>query len=141
VRLRGGLGSGTVPIGRGAAHDARRWGRWGSRAPAGGGPPAGRRRSGAPADDLAFAVAHQWYPERRRRLEGRALRHYHAALLRFGVAAYDWRACWDDYRLSVALSIFKPVRFWAINVPALIWWPQLERVMLAFEDLDCVDLL
>ena len=95
---------------------------------------------GAPMYDLAYAIALQWYPERRRRLEARLVRRYHDALRRAGVAGYPWGACWTEYRLAVARGLFTPVRFWAVNVPAYIWWPMLERAVLAYEDLGCAGL-
>jgi Phosphotransferase enzyme family len=101
----------------------------------------GSWRVGAPADDLAYALALQWYPERRRRLEEPLLRRYHDALLRAGVGGYGWDDLRADYRLSVATGPLTPARFWALGVPPYIWWPMLECASLAFEDLGCAALL
>src|SRR5262249_35142267 len=66
---------------------------------------------------------------------------YHTALLQQGVRGYDRQALDDDYRLSVLWQIATPV--WQANakIPPVIWWNNLERIMLAVNDLGCRDLL
>jgi len=93
--------------------------------------------------DLAFMISREWYPERRRRLEKRLIEQYHAILLECGVADYDWADCWRDYRLSVIqVSLFIPVWQWSLfKAGPRVWWSGLERAMLAFEDLECAELL
>ena len=93
--------------------------------------------------DLAFMIAREWYPERRRRLEERLIKQYHRVLLECGVTGYDWIACWRDYRLSVIqVSLFIPVWQWSLfKAGPGWWWSGLERAMLAFEDLQCTELL
>ena len=92
-------------------------------------------------DDLAYMMAMLWYPDRRRRLERPLLDLYHAALLTHGVNDYDRRALEDDYRLSVLWLITRPVGQAANNIGPRIWWNNLERIMLAVDDLGCRDLL
>jgi thiamine kinase-like enzyme len=92
-------------------------------------------------DDLAYMVGLHWYPERRRALERNLLRTYHDKLLIYGVKNYDWEACWLDYRLSAIGNLFVPVWQWSAKLWPVIWWPHLERAILAFEDLDCRVLL
>lgn len=98
-------------------------------------------RINVPAADLAYMMATQWYPERRQALERQLLNHYHETLLAHGVAGYTRGALDQDYRRSVLWHITKPVWQWSINIPPLIWWNNLERVMLAVEDLGCEELL
>jgi len=93
------------------------------------------------ADDLAHMMAVFWFPERRSHLEQELLRRYYDHLLENGVTDYDWPACWYDYRLSVIRHLFYPMWQWSKGAPADIWWNHLERVMLAFQDLRCVELL
>jgi hypothetical protein len=57
------------------------------------------------------------------------------------VTGYDRRSLADDYRLSVLWQIATPVWQWSGNIPAVIWWNNLERIMLAVDDLQCRDLL
>lgn len=65
--------------------------------------------------DLAFMIAREWYPERRRRLEQRLIKRYHTTLLQCGVNEYDWDDCWHDYKLSVIqVSLFIPVWQWSL---------------------------
>ncbi len=93
------------------------------------------------ASDVAHMMTVHWYPDRRRRIERSLLDRYHAALLANGVAGYDRRALDDDYRFATLWQITWPVWQEAGGVPPRIWWNNLERVLLAFDDLGCIDLL
>jgi hypothetical protein len=92
-------------------------------------------------DDLAYMMAMHWYPDLRRRRERALLDCYHAELLRQGVRGYDRRAIDDDYRLSVLWHITTPVWQASINIPPVVWWNNLERILLAVDDLGCRKLL
>ena len=92
-------------------------------------------------DDLAYMMAMLWYPDRRHRIERWLLDGYHAALLAHGVRGYDRQALDDDYRLSVLWLILRPVGQAAGNIAPRVWWNNLERIMLAVDDLGCRDLL
>lgn len=92
-------------------------------------------------DDLAYMIALHWYPERRHALERDLIRRYHTELLQQGVKNYDWDECWYNYRLSAMGNLFIPVWQWSAKLWAGIWWPHLERAMLAFQDLACAELL
>ena len=98
-------------------------------------------RIGVGAGDLAYMMAIHWYPDQRSRIERRLLDHYHAALVAHGVREYDRRALDDDYRWSALRQIMTPVWQAANNIPPVIWWNNLERIMLAIDDLGCHDLL
>ncbi len=93
--------------------------------------------------DVAYLIALFWYPERRARLEQTLVRAYHNRLQEYGVTGYDWDACWSDYRLHVIENLFIP--FWAWIDEGKHWgfhrWHQLEKAMLAFEDLGCIEFL
>jgi Ecdysteroid kinase-like family len=91
--------------------------------------------------DIAYMMAMLWYPDRRRRMERPLLDLHHAALLAGGVDGYDRQALDDDYRLSVLLLILRPLGQAAINIPPRVWWPNLERILLAVDDLGCRELL
>ncbi|MET4386787.1 aminoglycoside phosphotransferase (APT) family kinase protein [Bradyrhizobium sp. F1.4.3] len=94
-----------------------------------------------PTGDLAYMMAMQWYPERRQALERAMLNRYHETLIAQGVSGYTRGALDQDYRWSVLWHITKPVWQWSINIPPVIWWNNLERVMLAVEDLGCEEFL
>ncbi|MGJ4926448.1 phosphotransferase [Bradyrhizobium sp. HKCCYLS2038] len=98
-------------------------------------------RIGVPANDLAYMLALQLYPDRRARIERPLLDIYHQTLVAAGVAGYDRAALDDDYRLAVLLHVAEPVSQWAIQLPPVIWWNNLERIFLAFDDLRCRALL
>ena len=93
------------------------------------------------ADDLSNMMALHWFPDHRRRHERTLLDHYHRELLAHGVTGYDRQALDDDYRLSVLWQVVTPVWQAAYDIPAGIWWPHLERIFLAIDDLGCRDLL
>jgi hypothetical protein len=93
------------------------------------------------ARDLAYMIAVHWYPERRQRFERKLLFRYRRELEAQGVAGYDMEALGRDYRLAVISSIGTPLSQAAAGLPPLIWWGHLERIMLAYEDLDCEELM
>jgi hypothetical protein len=91
--------------------------------------------------DMAHLMTVFWFPERRAQLEQPLLRLYYERLLAGGVEGYDWAACRDDYRLAVLGYLVYPLWQWSVNSPDFIWWHNLERLMLAVHDLDCLELL
>ena len=94
-----------------------------------------------PLIDLAYMIALHWYPERRARLERPLVRRYHDRLLAEGVEDYPWEECWEDYRRATLTMFLTPMFFWAADLHAAIWWPHLERICLAYDDLACGELL
>jgi len=92
-------------------------------------------------DDLAYMMAMLWYPDRRRRIEQPLLDRYHAAILAHGVGGYGRQALNEDYRLSALWLILRPVGQAANNIAPRVWWNNLERIMLAVDDLGCRELL
>lgn len=92
-------------------------------------------------NDLAYMMALHWYPDRRHRMEQAMLDHYHATLLANGVTGYDRRRLDDDYRLSVLLQLAIPVLQAAFDIPPVVWWSHLQRILLAVDDLGCRELL
>jgi hypothetical protein len=93
------------------------------------------------SDDLSYMMAIHWYPEFRRRIERQLLDCYHATLEACGVTSYSRRELNDDYRLSVLWNITTPIWQEANGIPPVIWWNNLERIMLAVDDLGCRELL
>lgn len=91
--------------------------------------------------DLAYMMAMLWYPDRRNRIERLLLDLYHEALLAQGVRGYDRQALDDDYRLSALWLITRPIAQAMNDIPPRVWWNNLERIMLAVDDLGCRDLL
>ena len=91
--------------------------------------------------DLAYMMAVHWYPDGRHRMERPLLNHYHATLLENGVANYDRQALDEDYRLAVLWQLGTPVWQAAYDIPPVIWWNNLQRVLLAIDDLGCRELL
>lgn len=95
----------------------------------------------APLKDLAYLIALNWYPSRRALFEQGLLRRYHETLAGAGVAAYGWEACLRDYRVQIIRELFVPVWQWSSGLEPTHWWSSLERIWLAFEDLNCVELI
>jgi thiamine kinase-like enzyme len=92
-------------------------------------------------DDLAYMMAMLWYPDRRRRFEQMLLDRYHQELLVQGVTGYDREMLASDYRLSALWLIMRPVWQAMNGIGPRVWWNNLERIMLAVDDLGCRDLL
>lgn len=92
-------------------------------------------------DDLAYMIAMHDYPDHRERMEKALVRYYFDHLLTYGVDNYDWDQCWLDYRLSVIGNLFWPVFHWSVQGAPELWWPNLERSILAFQDLNGMELL
>ncbi|MGH9948023.1 MAG: hypothetical protein ACRD6X_12600 [Pyrinomonadaceae bacterium] len=93
------------------------------------------------ARDLAFLVALGGYSERRAATEGSLIRHYHDSLIAHGVRNYTWDDCWRDYRWSAIRNLNIPVIQWSEGRDAALWQGNLERAMLAYEELGCAELL
>jgi len=95
--------------------------------------------------DLAYMMTLFWFPAHRARVEKALVRRYHECLIENGVQHYDWDACWYDYRHSVIRLLFRPVGWWRERPDdqgwAEIWWPRLERIICAYQDLGCEELL
>lgn len=96
---------------------------------------------GLATDDLAYMIAMHWYPDRRKEFEFKLLKNYHNVLLKNGISNYTFDDLIMDYKRSVIKMLFTPVEFWSKKINAEIWWSHLERIMLAFEDLNCIELL
>jgi hypothetical protein len=94
-----------------------------------------------PTNDLAYMMAVHWYPERRQRLEGTLLDHYHKVLLENGVRSYNRADMQEDYRLSVLWQTIIPVFQAGLKLPPVIWWNNFQRIMAAVDDLGCRELL
>lgn len=93
--------------------------------------------------DFSFALVIDCAPETRRQLEQPILKHYHEQLMQRGVQGYTWEQLWHDYRLAAAGCIYT-VTEWSrggLNTEFhFIWMPMLQRVMTAYDDLECGNL-
>src|SRR5579863_8773091 len=98
-------------------------------------------RIGLGATDLAYMMAVHWYPDLRRRMEHVLLDRYHAILVEHGVRGYEHQTLADDYRLAVLWQMMTPVWQAAYDIPPVIWWNNMQRVLLAVDDLGCRELL
>jgi hypothetical protein len=95
--------------------------------------------------DLAYLMTLFWFPAHRARTEKALVRRYHNRLIGHGIVGYSWDDCWYDYRHSVIRLLFRPTWWWRERPDnegwAEIWWPRLERVICAYQDLNCEELL
>jgi hypothetical protein len=69
------------------------------------------------------------------------LDRYHVTLVEHGVHGYDRQALADDYQLAVLWQMITPVWQAAYNIPPVIWWNNMQRILLAVDDLGCRELL
>ena len=93
------------------------------------------------SNDLASMFALCCPPEFRRQHELKCLKRYHDRLLGSGVCGYSWDEFYDDYRLSVVRGILIPVERWSRSLSARVWHDNLQKILHAFQDLHCADLL
>ncbi|MBZ0286932.1 MAG: ecdysteroid 22-kinase family protein [Anaerolineae bacterium] len=95
--------------------------------------------------DLAYLIALFWFAAHRARMEKTLVERYHEKLVASGVVGYSWDDCWNDYRHAVIRLLFRPVWWWRERRDdqrwAEIWWPRLERIICAYQDLNCEELL
>ena len=93
--------------------------------------------------DLVYLFATFWTPAQRHEggREARLLRRYHAELCAAGVRGYPWEQLLLDYRLMILFMIFDPVWNQTAGSPESYWWPKLQCLTAAFNDLDCAGLL
>ncbi len=96
---------------------------------------------GRATNDLAYLIAMHDFPDYRARMERPLVRHYYDRLVGLGVEGYSWDDCWLDYRLSAIHNLFFPVYHWVVKGDPALWWPNLERAMLAYHDCAAEDLL
>lgn len=93
------------------------------------------------AFDLAYMIALHWYPDHRARYEKHLLEIYHRELQGRIATQYGWDDFWADYRLGHLQNFVIPVFQWDMEVSPGSWWPHLERLFAAYEDLECAELL
>jgi hypothetical protein len=98
-------------------------------------------RLGRGVNDIAYMVAVHWYPERRARFEASLLDRYHAGLCAGGVKGYSREQLQRDYQQAVLLSLMIPVWQHSLGIAPVVWWPHLNRLLAAVDDLDCARLL
>ena len=91
--------------------------------------------------DLAYLIALHCFPEQRALIEKPLLHQYYDCLQSGGVSNYRWDQLWEDYRLFVAWNILIPIEQCYWKVPAYVWWFHAERSILAFDELNCIELL
>ena len=96
------------------------------------------------AYDLAYIMALYWGIGLRRELEQPVLHHYHKTLVECGITTYSWEQLYEDYRLSVAITVPCAVEY--MNDGGDPDWNEfryglVSRTLTAFDDLDCMQLL
>jgi hypothetical protein len=76
-----------------------------------------------------------------RRFNSDLLTCYDEAFDEYGVRGCSREALREDYRRPVIQHLQTPMFQSEAGVPPPVWWNNLERIMLPFEDLDCEALL
>ncbi|WP_216776646.1 oxidoreductase family protein [Metabacillus halosaccharovorans] len=93
-------------------------------------------------EDLSHMMALHWFPERRQLLEKDLLNFYLQCLKDYGVKNYNWNNLIIDYKTSIIRKLFLPIFQWSSGlILPNVWWTHLERVFMAFEDLNCQELI
>ncbi len=102
---------------------------------------------GAGADFAAFDLVHLfaffWTPAQRHEhaREERLLRRYHERLMAHGVRDYAWDDLLADYRLLLTILLLYPIWDQTNGSRRDYWWPKLQCVAAAYQDLDCAQML
>ncbi len=91
--------------------------------------------------DLALLIAMHWYPDRRARHERDLLEHYLSHFNRHVEEPVTWNELWSEYRLGLICNAAIPIFQQSVGNAHASWWSHLERWFLAYEDLNCADLL
>lgn len=98
---------------------------------------------GRGADDVANLLTTFW--TRTQRVEGqreaRLLHRYYDGLCAHGVQGYRWEDFMLDYKVGVIEWLFVPVQDRADGAGKDYWWPKMQCLVAAFEDLDCAEVL
>ena len=94
------------------------------------------------AFDLVYLLAAFWTPTQRyeQQREENLLRRYLQVLQIHGVTGYDWEALLADYKLMLTLVIFVPVWDHTNGSDKNYWWPKMQCLTGAFQDLNCREL-
>ncbi|MFN6501103.1 MAG: hypothetical protein RMX65_029475 [Nostoc sp. DedQUE01] len=94
--------------------------------------------------DIAYMMVHWWDSDLRRQWEIPILREYYACLVRNGVSGYDWEQLIEDYKLTAVQSLYVATQWCVLEQDRRkmkwLWFPQLQKSMTAFFDLNCSDL-
>lgn len=91
--------------------------------------------------DLASLLALHLPPSERHAAHNQLIAHYAARLRALGVLDYDESACWADYRLAVARRVLSPVALWSRGSKTRTWWPMLEHITAAYDEMRCDEIL
>jgi hypothetical protein len=81
------------------------------------------------------------YSERMASMEPRLVHHYYNTLVAHDVQNYTWADCWRDYRWSALRNLNIPVIQWSQGRDERLWQSNLERAMLAYDELRLFELL
>jgi hypothetical protein len=98
--------------------------------------------TGRATDDLANLMTTFWTSAQRGEMqrETRLLRRYYERLLTASVRDYSWSDLLLDYRISVVEWLFVPAQDRADGATRAYWWPKLQCLLEAFQDLNCATL-
>ena len=96
---------------------------------------------GVGCQDLSYLIGLWFYPDYRHLIEKDLIKRYHSNLIKFGIKDYSWDDCWDDYRFSAFLNLYRIIYWWGHEYTPRFWWGPLERVIFTLEDLNCMELL
>ena len=87
--------------------------------------------------DLAYMMALQWSGDRRKHLELPLLSTYYQALMDSNDINYSFDDLVCDYRLGCLRNFIIPAFLLEMGIEPYIWWPYIEKLYIAYEDLEC----
>jgi hypothetical protein len=91
------------------------------------------------AIDLVYLFATFWTTQIRKEggREAQLMHRYHAGLMRSGVKNYPFEQLMDDYRTMITMTIWVAVWDQTYGSGTSYWWPKLQCLLQAYNDLDC----
>ncbi len=87
--------------------------------------------------DLAYMMALQWSQQRRKRFEMDLLCYYQQELTNQFNIFYSFDELIHDYKLGCLRNFIIPSFHLEMGIEPYIWWPYLENLYTAYEDLEC----
>jgi len=87
-------------------------------------------------DDLAYMFALRYFPQQRKHIEGKMIQLYHEVLSSYGID-YSFEQSMIDYKNATAKCLLIPIFQWKYNIPADIWYYNLERILALYNKANC----
>lgn len=93
------------------------------------------------ARDLVQLIVMELTRDHRKEIGESLLKRYYHNILRQGIKYYSWDDLIYDFKWAIVNSLTLPVWFWSVNIWPGVWYTYLDRIFMAYDDLNCEELL